>query len=624
MKRVIHILLLLPVFACMQAYTCSGTSYYVNDASTTGDLFCTNSGNNANNGTSPATPKLTLANLLSTYSAILTAGDVIYLDAGTYNESNIDFAVAGVTFSGAGVDLTIIDHNWAGTNSDFFMYIHANNITLKDMTLQKFENQGTQTPGRSGQVLTIKNATGILIENVIMNMNGESGGNPSISVQANSTVTIRGGGGICNRWQTQYTGGIEVYGASITLNIENYAFAYNFKTGAYDGGGLLIHNANATTTIVNVSNCYFYNNESSDGGGISQRGGVLTVSDCVFEGNMAGQISTPIYGGAVRMTGGTATYKRCRFIDNHVGSAGGTLRGAAIGVYSLDANVDLTIDSCYFSGNTGNEGDDLYADKYSAKTINIHATNTTFSSSADAIYNKDADHIHLYNCGNPSVAGSNTPAVYKENTNATTYSASPAVPNVTGDCATGIVLPVILELFTGSCSGNTVQLYWQTASETNNHFFQIERSSDGINYTPITVVEGNGTTNSISKYSAMDHLPEIGNAYYRLIQFDFNGQFYVHDPIPVYFPCKRSQLDFLNAYVDPSQNLIFFELENPSDQVYELSMFDLTGRLLFRSPVCFSGCKKTSAHIPFALQGIYLYRLYADEQQFNGKIYSGE
>ena len=60
----------------------SGTSYYVNDTSTVGDVFCTAPGNYANDGKSPATPVASLAGLLSMYT--FHAGDTIYVDTGAY------------------------------------------------------------------------------------------------------------------------------------------------------------------------------------------------------------------------------------------------------------------------------------------------------------------------------------------------------------------------------------------------------------------------------------------------------------------------------------------------------------------------------------------------------------
>ena len=57
--------------------------YYVNDASTNGDVYCTAPGNNANNGLTPARPKATLQAILETYQ--LANADIVHVDAGTYS-----------------------------------------------------------------------------------------------------------------------------------------------------------------------------------------------------------------------------------------------------------------------------------------------------------------------------------------------------------------------------------------------------------------------------------------------------------------------------------------------------------------------------------------------------------
>ena len=72
------------IFSCIFA---SGQSlYYVNDASTTGDVYTTNPGNDANPGTS-ASPKLTLQGILDTYT--LNGKDTIFVDVGTYANQTI-------------------------------------------------------------------------------------------------------------------------------------------------------------------------------------------------------------------------------------------------------------------------------------------------------------------------------------------------------------------------------------------------------------------------------------------------------------------------------------------------------------------------------------------------------
>ena len=82
------------------AGTC-GNAYYVNDASTAGDIFTTAVGNNANAGTAAA-PFATLQYAVNTASA----NDIIYVDAGTYTEQVT--ITKGISIFGAGQNATSI------------------------------------------------------------------------------------------------------------------------------------------------------------------------------------------------------------------------------------------------------------------------------------------------------------------------------------------------------------------------------------------------------------------------------------------------------------------------------------------------------------------------------------
>ena len=62
-------------------------SYYVNDDSTAGDLYCTAKGDDANTGYAPNKPKATLAALLD--SCTLGAGDIVHVDAGQYELDDV-------------------------------------------------------------------------------------------------------------------------------------------------------------------------------------------------------------------------------------------------------------------------------------------------------------------------------------------------------------------------------------------------------------------------------------------------------------------------------------------------------------------------------------------------------
>jgi hypothetical protein len=95
------------------------------------------------------------------------------------------------------------------------------------------------------------------------------------------------------------------------------------------------------------------------------------------------------------------------------------------------------------------------------------------------------------------------------------------------------VLPVTLVRFTGKCSGSQVRLQWETASETDNDFFAVERSANARDWSLLTMVPGAGTTTSATSYAYTDLHPVSSAAYYRLKQVDRNGAFKYSPIVPV-------------------------------------------------------------------------------------------
>ncbi len=59
-----------------------GHDYYVNDDSTVNDVYCTDVGDDANDGATPATPKASIQAILDAYD--LEPGDTVYVDTGYY------------------------------------------------------------------------------------------------------------------------------------------------------------------------------------------------------------------------------------------------------------------------------------------------------------------------------------------------------------------------------------------------------------------------------------------------------------------------------------------------------------------------------------------------------------
>ncbi len=92
------------------------------------------------------------------------------------------------------------------------------------------------------------------------------------------------------------------------------------------------------------------------------------------------------------------------------------------------------------------------------------------------------------------------------------------------------VVPVELVSFTAERTEFGVELNWETATETNNSGFNIERSRDGEQYNQIGFVNGKGTITEPSIYGYIDNNIEVGKYYYRLKQIDYDGSFkYLND-----------------------------------------------------------------------------------------------
>ena len=88
-------------------------------------------------------------------------------------------------------------------------------------------------------------------------------------------------------------------------------------------------------------------------------------------------------------------------------------------------------------------------------------------------------------------------------------------------------LPIELVEFNALKNNNQVDINWVTASETNNDFFEVEKSKDGIDFEKIITLKAKGDGNSFEKqyYSTIDEKPYSGISYYRLKQIDKDKTF---------------------------------------------------------------------------------------------------
>ena len=89
----------------------------------------------------------------------------------------------------------------------------------------------------------------------------------------------------------------------------------------------------------------------------------------------------------------------------------------------------------------------------------------------------------------------------------------------------GLVLPVELISFIVKIENNFAKLQWNTATESNNRGFEIERKFDENSFVVIGFVNGQGTTTLPHNYTFTDKDLNPGKYKYRLKQIDFDGSY---------------------------------------------------------------------------------------------------
>lgn len=171
--------------------------------------------------------------------------------------------------------------------------------------------------------------------------------------------------------------------------------------------------------------------------------------------------------------------------------------------------------------------------------------------------------------------------------------------------STGCVLPVELLNFYGNVNRKQVDLFWQTASETNSSHFTIERSYDGINFVQIGTIKAAGNSLEKQSYTFNDVNADLDNIiYYRLKQYDIGSN-----------KERFSSLIDVEAVVEKSIDVF----PNPGDGLYEIlpggayaampydvSVYDYMGKEILKR----SGMEERMAlHLENYPAGIYMVKI---------------
>lgn len=164
-----------------------------------------------------------------------------------------------------------------------------------------------------------------------------------------------------------------------------------------------------------------------------------------------------------------------------------------------------------------------------------------------------------------------------------------------------IALPVKLVDFAALAGQHFVKIKWTTATETDNDFFTVERSTDENQWVAIKKIKGAGNSTSLISYEAYDDAPVNGTAYYRLKQTDIDGT------------VSYSEIKMVTTTVN-GQKLSIYPVPNTGNTIniagisdyknHEIQLLNTSGHILFSSVL-----SKASVELPSLATGIYFVRV---------------
>ena len=142
--------------------------------------------------------------------------------------------------------------------------------------------------------------------------------------------------------------------------------------------------------------------------------------------------------------------------------------------------------------------------------------------------------------------------------------------------------PVSFTSFKGEKQGAKNLLTWTTASEQNNKGYELQRSSNGSEFSTIAFVQSkgsNGTSNSALTYNYADEKPLSANNYYRLKQVDFDGKSTLSN-IVLIKGIKPTSIVLSSVYPNPAKNQLNVIMSAPANDKVSMVVTDIAGKIV--------------------------------------------
>ncbi|MFN8276285.1 MAG: T9SS type A sorting domain-containing protein [Chitinophagales bacterium] len=147
----------------------------------------------------------------------------------------------------------------------------------------------------------------------------------------------------------------------------------------------------------------------------------------------------------------------------------------------------------------------------------------------------------------------------------------------------GQALPVKMLFFEANAMDNRViRLSWATATEIENYGFEVERSTNGVDFTKIGFIAGHGNTSTRMDYMTDDRnaVPNV-TYYYRLKQVDVDGHFEYSSVVTARLNGER--VFTVSEFIpNPATGRSRLDIFADQDETISIRIFNLVGQEVVR------------------------------------------
>lgn len=139
-------------------------------------------------------------------------------------------------------------------------------------------------------------------------------------------------------------------------------------------------------------------------------------------------------------------------------------------------------------------------------------------------------------------------------------------------------LAVQLTHFSGKKEGQHTYLRWQTASETASDYFVVERSANGVDFTPTSTQSAAGTSTKTLTYEWIDQKPLKGINFYRLKSVSKDGSSTYSQVISFRF----DEVVSVSVFPNPMTNQLQLTYQEVGSKSLKVQLVDVAGQLVYQ------------------------------------------